>query len=52
MVISEKQFRAVIESKFKVDLSEDSFKKLMLKVPLDENGLVKYVEFMSNFDSR
>jgi len=52
MVISEKQFRAVIESRFKVDLSEESFKKLMEKVPLDENGMVKYVEFMSTFDSR
>ena len=52
MVISAKQFRAVIESRFKVDLSDESFKKLMKNVPLDRNGMVKYVDFMSSFDSR
>ena len=52
MILSEKQFRAVIESKFKIEISNENFKKLMNKVPKDENGMVKYVQFMSNFDSR
>ena len=52
MKLSDKQFRAVIESKFKIELSEEVFKSLLKKVPVDDNGMVKYVEFMSNFDSR
>lgn len=52
MVIAEKQFRAIIESRFRIELGDDSFKKLMKKVPVDENGMVKYVEFMGKFDSR
>eukprot|EP00794_Sanderia_malayensis_P016835 gene16835-18533_t len=46
------QFRAVIESKFKFEVSDAAFKNLMKSVPVDDHGMVKYVEFMSRFDSR
>ena len=52
MLLSEKQFRAVIESKLKLAINDDAFKILMRRVPIDEKGMIKYVEFMTKFDSR
>ena len=52
MVLSPKEFRAVIESKLHLTLKEDEFIKLLDKVPLDENGMIKYAEFMTRFDTR
>ncbi|XP_072038422.1 EF-hand calcium-binding domain-containing protein 6-like [Amphiura filiformis] len=51
-VISQQEFRAAIESKFNFDLNEAEFEAFMDKVPLDDEGQVKYAQFMLQFDSR
>lgn len=50
--ISQQEFRAAIESKFNLDLSDSEFDAFMDRVPLDDEGQVKYSQFMSQFDTR
>ena len=51
-VISQEEFRAAIESRFNLSLSEAQFENLVDRIPLDEDGNVKYAEFMTQFDTR
>lgn len=51
-VISQQEFRAAIESKFNFDLSDEEFEAFMDRVPMDDEGQVKYAQFMAQFDSR
>jgi len=50
--ISQEEFRAAIESRFNLTLNEDQFECFVDRVPLDEDGNVKYSEFMQQFDTR
>ncbi|XP_023931994.1 EF-hand calcium-binding domain-containing protein 6 [Lingula anatina] len=50
--ISQEEFRAAIESRFSLNMTDLQFNNLIDKVPLSEDGSVKYAEFMSQFDTR
>ncbi|XP_070545330.1 EF-hand calcium-binding domain-containing protein 6-like [Ptychodera flava] len=50
--ITQEEFRAAIESRFEIEISDDEFAELIDKVPLDDEGYVKYPEFMSQFDTK
>ncbi|XP_028657943.2 EF-hand calcium-binding domain-containing protein 6 [Erpetoichthys calabaricus] len=51
-VISQPEFRAAIESRFSLEISDDEFELLLDRIPLDEDGNVIYPQFMAIFDSR
>ena len=50
--ISQEEFRAAIESRFSFDMTDDQFGMFMDRVPLDDEGLVRYPEFMAQFDTQ
>ncbi|XP_052785640.1 EF-hand calcium-binding domain-containing protein 6-like isoform X2 [Mya arenaria] len=51
-VINQEEFRAAMESRFNLTLTEDQFESFIDRVPLDEDGAVKYTDFMQQFDTR
>lgn len=51
-VVSQQEFRAALESRFNLDLKDAEFDAFIEQVPLDEEGQVKYAEFMSQFDTK
>ncbi|XP_075466386.1 EF-hand calcium-binding domain-containing protein 6-like [Ascaphus truei] len=51
-IISQQEFRAAIESRFGVEITDEDFEQLLDRIPLDEDGNVKYTPFMAMFDSR
>ncbi|KAM4810047.1 EF-hand calcium-binding domain-containing protein 6-like [Rhinophrynus dorsalis] len=51
-VISQQEFRAAIESRFGMEINDEEFEQLLDRIPLDEDGNVKYPNFMAMFDSR
>ncbi|XP_074648527.1 EF-hand calcium-binding domain-containing protein 6-like [Tubulanus polymorphus] len=51
-VITQEEFRAAIESKFDLEMTDDEFRSFVDKVPLTDDGLVKYGDFMSLFDTK
>ena len=51
-VISQEEFRAAMESRFNLTLTQEQFDNFIDRVPLDEDGNVKYTEFMQQFDTR
>ncbi|XP_075705752.1 EF-hand calcium-binding domain-containing protein 6-like [Rhinoderma darwinii] len=51
-VISQQEFRAAIESRFGVEITDEDFEQLLDRIPLDEDGNVRYPHFMAMFDSR
>ncbi|XP_007891051.2 EF-hand calcium-binding domain-containing protein 6 [Callorhinchus milii] len=51
-VISQQEFRAAIESRFGVEITDEEFELLIDRIPLDEDGNVRYPQFMAIFDSR
>ncbi|KAH9502531.1 hypothetical protein Btru_068907 [Bulinus truncatus] len=50
--ISQEEFRAAIESRFNLNLTDDQFESFIDRVPLDEDGNVLYPKFMQQFDAR
>ncbi|XP_027051808.1 EF-hand calcium-binding domain-containing protein 6-like [Pocillopora damicornis] len=50
-LLTQQQFRAAIEGRFELNMSEQEFESFLKKVPIDSDGMVKYVEFMSKFDT-
>lgn len=51
-VISQEEFRAAMESRFNLTLTQDQFDGFVDRIPLDEDGNVKYTDFMQQFDTR
>ncbi|XP_044146300.1 EF-hand calcium-binding domain-containing protein 6-like isoform X1 [Bufo gargarizans] len=51
-VISQEEFRAAIESRFGVEITDEDLEQLLDRIPLDEDGNVRYPHFMAMFDSR
>ncbi|XP_068124872.1 EF-hand calcium-binding domain-containing protein 6-like [Hyperolius riggenbachi] len=51
-VISQQEFRAAVESRFGVEITDEDFEQLLDRIPLDEDGNVRYPHFMAMFDSR
>ncbi|XP_069487607.1 EF-hand calcium-binding domain-containing protein 6-like [Ambystoma mexicanum] len=51
-IISQQEFRAAIESRFGLEITDEEFELLLDRIPLDEDGNVRYPQFMAMFDSR
>lgn len=41
-----------MESRFNLTLTDEQFENFIDRIPLDEDGYVKYTEFMQQFDTR
>ncbi|TRY84935.1 hypothetical protein DNTS_004026 [Danionella cerebrum] len=50
--VSKEEFRAVMESRFGLEISEPQFEQLLDRLPLDRHGNVQYPIFMAAFDTR
>lgn len=51
-VVSQEEFRAAIESRFNMELTNGQFESFVDQVPLDTDGNVMYAKFMQQFDAR
>ena len=51
-LVSQEQFRAAIESRFELGMSDNEWEQFLSSVPLDSDGKVQYVQFMSRFDTK
>ncbi|KAJ8280985.1 hypothetical protein GJAV_G00061800 [Gymnothorax javanicus] len=49
--ISQEEFRAAIESRFRLEISDPEFTQLLDSLPLDSDGNVQYALFMAPFDT-
>lgn len=50
--IRPEEFRAAIESKFNLRLTDSQFESFFERLPLDDEGNVLYIKFMQEFDGR
>ncbi|KAG1956601.1 EF-hand calcium-binding domain-containing protein [Pimephales promelas] len=50
--ISKEEFRAAMESRFGLEISDPQFEQLLDRLPLDRHGNVLYPIFMAAFDTR
>ncbi|XP_067858335.1 EF-hand calcium-binding domain-containing protein 6-like [Heptranchias perlo] len=50
-LISQQAFWAILKSRFGINMSDEELSYLKDRIPLDARGNVKYLEFMSMFDS-
>ncbi|XP_051746043.1 EF-hand calcium-binding domain-containing protein 6 [Ctenopharyngodon idella] len=50
--ISKEEFRAAMESRFGLEISDPQFEQLLDRLPLDRHGNVQYPIFMAAFDTR
>ncbi|XP_043568663.1 uncharacterized protein LOC122561192 isoform X4 [Chiloscyllium plagiosum] len=50
-VISQQAFWTILKNRFGIDMSDEEISYLKNRIPLDAQGNVKYLEFMSIFDS-
>lgn len=50
--IPQEAFRAAIESRFHLELTDEQFESLIDQVPLNDEGAVKYADFMAQFDTK
>ena len=50
-VVTQSEFRALLESRFALELTQTEFGRMINRVPLDEAGLVRYPEFLATFDA-
>jgi Ca2+-binding EF-hand superfamily protein len=51
-LVSQEQFRAAIECRFELGMSDEEWEKFLNTVPMDSEGKVQYVQFMSRFDTK
>ncbi len=49
--LSKQEFRAAVESQFGIELSDSEFEDLFSDLPRDSLNRVKYLEFMTRFDT-
>ncbi|KAM9663084.1 uncharacterized protein ACIBXB_016656 isoform 1-T1 [Morphnus guianensis] len=50
-VINQREFQAATECRFGVEITDEEFELLLDRIPLDEDGNVRYPQFMARFDS-
>lgn len=51
-LVTQEQFRAAIESRFELGMTDEEYGQFLKNVPIDRDGMVQYVEFMSRFDTK
>ena len=49
--ISKQEFRAAMESQFNIELSNAEFEEFYADLPKDSANRIKYLEFMTRFDT-
>ena len=49
--ISKQEFRAALESHFEIELTELEFEEFFRHIPRDNMNRIKYLEFMTRFDT-
>lgn len=49
--ISKQEFRAAIESHFSIELTDSDFEEFLREVPKDSLDRIKYLDFMTKFDT-
>lgn len=49
--ISKQEFRAAIESHFEIELTDLEFEEFFRSIPKDNMNRIKYLEFMTRFDT-
>ncbi|XP_026059644.1 EF-hand calcium-binding domain-containing protein 6 [Carassius auratus] len=50
--VGKEEFRAAVESRFGLEISDPEFEQLLDRLPLDRHGNVQYPIFMAAFDTR
>ncbi|XP_076459815.1 EF-hand calcium-binding domain-containing protein 6-like isoform X2 [Babylonia areolata] len=50
--VSQEEFRAAVESRFNLELSDEQFEAFLDRVPMDDVGNILYARFMQQFDTR
>lgn len=50
--VTQEEFRAAMESRFGLEISDPQFEQLLDRLPLDHRGNVQYPIFMAAFDTR
>ncbi|XP_075071216.1 EF-hand calcium-binding domain-containing protein 6-like [Mixophyes fleayi] len=50
-VISQQDFRAIIQKRYCIKVTDEEFAYLLHKIPIDHPGGIRYLEFMAKFDS-
>ncbi|OCT71235.1 hypothetical protein XELAEV_18034213mg [Xenopus laevis] len=48
--ISQRDFRAILQERFSIQITDEDFKCLLEKLPVDPHGGIKYLDFMDTFD--
>ncbi|MBN3281965.1 EFCB6 protein, partial [Polyodon spathula] len=51
-IISQPEFRAAVESRFNLEITDEEFEQLLDRIPLDDDENIRYPQFMAMFDSR
>ncbi|KAM4636670.1 EF-hand calcium-binding domain-containing protein 6-like [Discoglossus pictus] len=49
--ISQQDFRAILETRYCIKISDEEFECLLNTLPVDSHGGIRYLEFMDRFDS-
>ncbi|XP_033890757.3 EF-hand calcium-binding domain-containing protein 6 [Acipenser ruthenus] len=50
-IISQTEFRAAVESRFSLEITDEEFEEMLDRIPLDDDGNIRYPQFMAMFDS-
>ncbi|XP_069835885.1 EF-hand calcium-binding domain-containing protein 6-like [Dendropsophus ebraccatus] len=51
-VLSPQDFRAILEKRFSIKVTDEEFAHVVETLPVDHYGDIRYLEFMATFDSR
>ncbi|KAM8924698.1 EF-hand calcium-binding domain-containing protein 6-like [Pelodytes ibericus] len=49
-VISHQDFRAIMEARYSIKLTDEEFACLLERLPVDHSGGIRYLDFMARFD--
>ncbi len=49
--LNKQEFRAAIESHFQIELTDEEFEEFHRELPKDSLNKIKYLEFMTRFDT-
>ncbi|XP_063289683.1 EF-hand calcium-binding domain-containing protein 6-like [Pelobates fuscus] len=50
-IISQQDFKAILETRYAIKLTDDEFMRLLEKLPTDGYGGIRYLDFIARFDS-
>lgn len=50
-VISQQDLREILERRFCIKVTDEEFSHLLERIPVDQHGAIRYLDFMAKFDS-